>query len=118
MFTEQLEAVTARARQRAERPGPEIFDSSFFDLEKNLILNPEPGPDLKFSPDLESPALCRALVTATQAAHSKKYDDKLQHQSHLYLQELKSIEKSAKKVKNYDDQLIKLNDDFSALAGR
>ena len=29
---------TTRARQRAGRPGPEIFDP-----EKNLILNPEPG---------------------------------------------------------------------------
>lgn len=57
-------------------------------------------------------------VTASQTAHSKNYDDKLQHQSHNYLQELKSIEKSVKRVKNYDDQLAKLNDDFSALEGR
>ena len=36
----------ASARQRARRPGPEIFDP-----EKNLLLNPEPVPDLKFSPE-------------------------------------------------------------------
>ena len=57
-------------------------------------------------------------VTAAQTVHSKNYDDKLQHQSHNYLKELRSIEKSAKKVKNYDDQLVKLNDDISALEGR
>ena len=44
------------ARQRAGRPGPEIFDPGFqnpgfFDPEKNLIFNPEPGPDFKFSPE-------------------------------------------------------------------
>ena len=57
-------------------------------------------------------------VTAAQTAHSRNYDDKLHKQSQNYLQELKSIEKSAKKVKNYDDQLVKLNDDLSALKGR
>ena len=35
------------------RPGPEIFDPGFFDQEKNLILNLEPGPDLKFSPETD-----------------------------------------------------------------
>ena len=63
---------TPRARQRPGRPGPEIFD-----LEKDLILNPEPGPDLKFSPETgpkpgnpervdparKNPALSRALFT-------------------------------------------------------
>ena len=48
--------VIYRAQQRAGRPGPEIFDPGFqnpgfFNPEKNLILNPEPGPDLKFSPE-------------------------------------------------------------------
>ena len=33
-----------RVQTRARRPGPEIFDP-----EKNAILNPESGPDLKFS---------------------------------------------------------------------
>ena len=51
-----LTAPVSRAQQRAERPGSEIFDPGFqnpgfFDPEKNLILNPEPGPDLKFSPE-------------------------------------------------------------------
>ena len=46
--------VNPRARQRAGRPGPGILEPGFqnpgfFDPEKNLILNPEPGPDLKFS---------------------------------------------------------------------
>ena len=46
--------LVSRARQQAGQPDPEILDpgfqnSSFFDPEKNLILNPEPGPDLKFS---------------------------------------------------------------------
>ena len=81
------------ARQRAGRLDPEIFDAEFqnpdfFDPEKNLILNPEPGSDLKFSletdpdrifsqprtrsvtrilnfstlkPARKNPALCRAL---------------------------------------------------------
>ena len=49
-----MKAGMSRARQRAGRPGPEIFDPGFqnpgfFDPEKNFILNPEPGPDLKFS---------------------------------------------------------------------
>ena len=57
-------------------------------------------------------------VTAAQTAHSRNYDDKLNKQSQNYLQELKSIEKFAKKVKSYDDQLVKLNDDLSALKGR
>ena len=40
-------------------PGdPEIFDpgfqNPFFDTEKMLILNPEPGPNLKFSPKTDS----------------------------------------------------------------
>ena len=35
------------------RPGPEILDPSFYDPEKNFILNPEPGPDLKFGPNPE-----------------------------------------------------------------
>ena len=39
-----------RARHRAGRPGLVIFDPGFFDPEKNLIFNPEPGPDFKFSP--------------------------------------------------------------------
>ena len=48
--------VNPRARQRAGRPGPGILEPGFqnpgfFDPEKNLILNPEPGPDLKFSPE-------------------------------------------------------------------
>lgn len=42
-------------------------------------------------------------VTAAQTAHSRNYDDKLNKQSQNYLQELKSIEKFAKKVKSYDD---------------
>ena len=43
--------IIIRARQRAGRPGPEIFDPGFFNLEKNLILNPEPDPDFKLSPE-------------------------------------------------------------------
>ena len=50
------EAILIRAWQRAGRPGPGILEPGFqnpgfFDPEKNLILNPEPGPDLKFSPE-------------------------------------------------------------------
>ena len=48
MKAQNFERCSARAR----RPGPEIFDLGFFDPKKNLILNPEPGPDLKFSPEL------------------------------------------------------------------
>ena len=45
--------TSIRARQRGGRLGPEIFDPGsqnpgFFDPDKNLFLNPEPGPDLKF----------------------------------------------------------------------
>ena len=41
---------------RVRRPGPEIFDPGFqnpgfFDPEKNLILNPEPGQDLNKGPE-------------------------------------------------------------------
>ena len=54
-----LSKVSTRARQRAGRPGPEIFDPGFqnpgfSDPEKKLILNPESGPDFKFSPELEN----------------------------------------------------------------
>ena len=46
----------SKARQRAGRPGPGIFDPGFqnpgfFDPEKNLILNPVFGPDLNLSPE-------------------------------------------------------------------
>ena len=41
--------VLIRARQRAGDPGFQI--PGFFDPKKNLILNPKPGPDLKFSPE-------------------------------------------------------------------
>ena len=47
----KVDLFSIRARQRAGRPGSEIFDPGFFDPEKNLNLNPEPGPDLKFSPE-------------------------------------------------------------------
>ena len=68
--------IIIRARQRAGRPGPEIFDPGFFDPEKNLRLNPEPGPDFQIinpetgpkpgnpgrvDPARKNPALCRAL---------------------------------------------------------
>ena len=40
-------AYLARARQRGQ------LGSEIFDLEENLILNPEPGPDLKLSPETD-----------------------------------------------------------------
>ena len=40
---ERPKEYVSKARQRTGRPGPEIFDPGFFDPEKNLILNPEPG---------------------------------------------------------------------------
>ena len=62
-------AFGPRARQRAGRPGPEIFDPGFFDSEKNLFLNPEPGPDLKFSPETgpEKPGPLPSSVRATRS---------------------------------------------------
>ena len=42
--------IEVRSGQRAERPSPEIFDPN-----KNLILNPERGPDFKFSPEKPGP---------------------------------------------------------------
>ena len=45
-----------RLKTRAQRPGPEIFDPSFFDPEKKfstfVILNLESGPELKFSSEI------------------------------------------------------------------
>ena len=47
----KFDILDGRAQQRA---GPKIFDPGFqnpgfFDPEKNLILNPVLGPDLKFN---------------------------------------------------------------------
>ena len=49
MNTELILVVGARAWQQTGRPDPEIFDP-----EKNLILNPEPGPDFNFSPETDT----------------------------------------------------------------
>ena len=49
--------VVNRARQRVGRPGPKIFDPK-----ENLILNPEPGPHLKFSPETHPDGFLRSRV--------------------------------------------------------